>query len=68
MTILVVPSGNHTDDKCKCGDPNYDPRPQQRGGWNAEEMEHHGTPFHRRWKVLRERIEAMNEATYTAGV
>ena len=29
------------------------------GGWNAEEMEHHGTPFSRRWKVLRERIEAM---------
>lgn len=29
------------------------------GGWNAEEMEHHGTPFQRRWKVLRERIEAM---------
>ncbi len=29
------------------------------GGWNAEEMEHHGTPFARRWKVLRERIEAM---------
>lgn len=28
-------------------------------GWNAEEMEHHGTPFDRRWKVLRERIEAM---------
>src|SRR5215831_4497174 len=31
------------------------------GGWNAEEMEHHGTPFQRRWKVLRERIEAMKE-------
>ena len=29
------------------------------GGWNAEEMEHHGAPFARRWKVLRERIEAM---------
>jgi probable F420-dependent oxidoreductase len=29
------------------------------GGWNAEEMENHGTPFARRWKVLRERIEAM---------
>lgn len=29
------------------------------GGWNAEEMAHHGTPFDRRWKVLRERIEAM---------
>lgn len=31
------------------------------GGWNAEEMENHGTPFNRRWKVLRERIEAMKE-------
>lgn len=29
------------------------------GGWNAEEMENHGTSFNRRWKVLRERIEAM---------
>jgi probable F420-dependent oxidoreductase len=29
------------------------------GGWNAEEMENHGTSFQRRWKVLRERIEAM---------
>ncbi len=29
------------------------------GGWNAEEMAHHGIPFQRRWKVLRERIEAM---------
>ncbi|MEM7407902.1 MAG: LLM class F420-dependent oxidoreductase [Pseudomonadota bacterium] len=29
------------------------------GGWNAEEMENHGTPFDRRWKVLRERVEAM---------
>lgn len=29
------------------------------GGWNAEEMENHGLPFQRRWKVLRERIEAM---------
>ena len=28
-------------------------------GWNAEEMEHHGTPFGRRWAVLRERVEAM---------
>jgi alkanesulfonate monooxygenase SsuD/methylene tetrahydromethanopterin reductase-like flavin-dependent oxidoreductase (luciferase family) len=25
------------------------------GGWNAEEMEDHGTDFKRRWKVLRER-------------
>ena len=28
-------------------------------GWNAEEMENHGTPFKARWKVLRERVEAM---------
>ena len=28
-------------------------------GWNAEEMENHGTPFAARWKVLRERILAM---------
>src|SRR5262245_40722796 len=31
------------------------------GGWNAEEMGHHGTDFGTRWKVLRERIEAMKE-------
>jgi len=31
------------------------------GGWNAEEMGNHGTRFDRRWKVLRERIEAMKE-------
>ena len=31
------------------------------GGWNAEEMAHHGTPFQRRWKVLRERVEAMKQ-------
>jgi probable F420-dependent oxidoreductase len=29
------------------------------GGWNAEEMHNHGTPFARRWPVLRQRIEAM---------
>jgi probable F420-dependent oxidoreductase len=29
------------------------------GGWNAEEMEHHGTPFAERWKILRERIGAL---------
>ena len=28
-------------------------------GWNAEEMEHHGTPYARRWDVVRERVEAM---------
>jgi probable F420-dependent oxidoreductase len=31
------------------------------GGWNAEEMEHHGTAFKTRWRVLRERILAMKE-------
>lgn len=30
-------------------------------GWNAEEMENHGTPFNRRFKVLEERIKAMKE-------
>ena len=30
-------------------------------GWNVEEMENHGMPFQRRWKVLRERIEALKE-------
>jgi probable F420-dependent oxidoreductase len=40
------------------------------GGWNREEMRNHGTPFESRWKVLRERIEAMkriwtaSEASY----
>lgn len=29
------------------------------GGWNREEMENHGTPWNRRWKVVRERIESM---------
>ena len=29
------------------------------GGWNAEEMENHGTDFGNRWKILRERIAAM---------
>jgi probable F420-dependent oxidoreductase len=31
------------------------------GGWNAEEMENHGTDFKRRWRVMRERILAMKE-------
>jgi probable F420-dependent oxidoreductase len=31
------------------------------GGWNAEEMEDHGTPFKARWRVMRERILAMKE-------
>ena len=40
------------------------------GGWNKEEMGNHGTDFTRRWKVMRERTEAMkaiwtqDEATY----
>ena len=29
------------------------------GGWNAEEMENHGTDFKRRWKLVRERVLAM---------
>ena len=29
------------------------------GGWNAEEMGDHGTAFATRWKLLRERVEAM---------
>ncbi len=31
------------------------------GGWNAEEMENHGTDFKKRWRILRERILAMKE-------
>ncbi len=31
------------------------------GGWNAEEMENHGTPFKKRWRILRERVLAMKE-------
>jgi len=31
------------------------------GGWNAEEMENHGTDFKTRWKLLRERVEAMKK-------
>ena len=40
------------------------------GGWNREEMANHGTAYEARWKILRERIEAMKaiwtsrEATY----
>ncbi len=29
------------------------------GGWNAEEMAHHGTDFRTRWKLLRERVLAL---------
>ena len=28
-------------------------------GWNAEEMEHHGTVFRTRWKLLKERVLAL---------
>src|SRR5262249_48755669 len=28
-------------------------------GWNAEEMEHHGTAFRTRWKLLKERVLAL---------
>ena len=31
------------------------------GGWNAEEMENHGTRFKSRWRLLRERMLAMKE-------
>jgi probable F420-dependent oxidoreductase len=31
------------------------------GGWNAEEMENHGTSFKSRWRLLRERVLAMKE-------
>ncbi len=40
------------------------------GGWNAEEMENHGTAFESRWKLLQERVEAIkalwteDEASY----
>ncbi len=30
-------------------------------GWNAEEMENHGTVFRTRWKLLRERVQAMRD-------
>ena len=30
-------------------------------GWNAEEMENHGSPFADRWKITRENILAMRE-------
>src|SRR5215475_4427522 len=31
------------------------------GGWNLEEMEHHGTNPKTRWRLLRERVLAMKE-------
>ena len=30
-------------------------------GWNAEELENHGTPYAQRWPVLRERVLAMRQ-------
>jgi alkanesulfonate monooxygenase SsuD/methylene tetrahydromethanopterin reductase-like flavin-dependent oxidoreductase (luciferase family) len=32
------------------------------GGWNAEEMEDHGTEFKTRFKLMRERVEAMRRS------
>ncbi len=29
------------------------------GGWNSEEMANHGTDFRTRWKLMRERVEAI---------
>src|SRR5438552_8309005 len=37
------------------------------GGWNREEMEDHGTDFSTRWKLLRERVEAI-KAIWTEDV
>ena len=37
------------------------------GGWNREEMADHGTDFKQRWKLLRERVEAM-KAIWTQDV
>jgi probable F420-dependent oxidoreductase len=31
------------------------------GGWNAEEMDNHGTAWKSRWRVLRERVLAMKK-------
>ena len=31
------------------------------GGWNVEEMANHGTDARARWKILRERVEALKE-------
>ena len=31
------------------------------GGWNSEEMAHHGTRYRSRWRLMRERILAMKE-------
>lgn len=30
-------------------------------GWNAEEMENHGVPFKKRWRVTGERVKAMKQ-------
>jgi probable F420-dependent oxidoreductase len=37
------------------------------GGWNREEMADHGTQFSTRWKLLRERVQAM-KAVWTEDV
>lgn len=43
------------------------------GGWNREEMANHGTAFDKRWRILRERVEAVraiwtdDEAEYHGG-
>src|SRR6266567_634394 len=37
------------------------------GGWNREEMADHGTDFSTRWKLMRERVEAM-KAIWTQDV
>src|ERR1700683_92227 len=31
------------------------------GGWNVEEMENHGAPYKRRWRIVREKVLAMRE-------
>lgn len=31
------------------------------GGWNAEEMENHGTDYRKRWRIMRERVLAIKE-------
>jgi probable F420-dependent oxidoreductase len=41
------------------------------GGWNREELEHHGVSWERRFRIMRERVEAMQaiwtqeEASYS---
>ena len=38
------------------------------GGWNAEEMAHHGTNFRRRWKILRERVLSLEKMVSLSAV